>query len=118
MQILLPPKYIGTEPGSWGGLGRVSSKSVNTGADEKMATHLFIVAWDRPDLWDYWRRWFSGVKDVQVILDRRRGERREPPEEHDPERRLVNRRSAPGITQELRSVGFAIVPRGSGLFPA
>ncbi|MGH7262946.1 MAG: hypothetical protein ACREH7_03375 [Candidatus Rokuibacteriota bacterium] len=74
-----------------------------------MATHLFIVAWDRPDLWDYWRRWFSGVEDVQVILDRRRGDRRQAARAHEPERRGAGRRSQPGIDEELRSLGFAII---------
>lgn len=74
-----------------------------------MATHLFIVAWDRPDLWDYWRRWFSGVEDVQVILDRRRRERRQTARAHEPERRGAGRRSELGIDEELRSLGFAIV---------
>ena len=74
-----------------------------------MAIHLFIVAWDRPDLWDYWRRWFSGVEDVQVILDRRRGDRRHTARAHEPERRGADRRSQPGIDEELRSLGFAII---------
>ena len=74
-----------------------------------MATHLFIVAWDRPNLWDYWRRWFSGVEDVRVILDRRRRERRQTARLHEPERRRADRRNPPGIDEELRSLGFAIV---------
>ena len=76
-----------------------------------MAQHLFIVAWNRPDLWDYWKRWFSGVENVEVILDRRRGERRQPAQAHEPERRQVERRSPSGIDDELRSIGFAIVGR-------
>lgn len=75
------------------------------------AAHLFIVAWDRPDLWDYWRRWFAGVQDVQVILDRRRGERRRTIQPHDPDRRRIDRRQSAGIDDELRSMGFAIVRR-------
>jgi len=71
--------------------------------------YLFIVAWDRPELWDYWRRWFSGVEEVQVILDRRRGERRQAGQAHESERRRSDRRSRPGIEDELRTVGFAIV---------
>src|SRR4030065_453397 len=39
---------------------------------------LFIVAWKRPDLWDYLRRWFAEVGEVQVLLDRPRGERGAP----------------------------------------
>lgn len=74
-----------------------------------MATYLFIVAWDRPDLWDYWRRWFSGVDNVQVILDRRRGKRRQVAQPCEPERRRGDRRGQPGLEEELRSMGFAIV---------
>lgn len=76
-----------------------------------MASHIFIVAWNRPDLWDYWKRWFSGVDNVEVILDRRRGERRQPSEASDPERRQDERRQRPDIDEELRNIGFAIVSR-------
>lgn len=34
-----------------------------------MAPLLLIVAWNRPDLWDLWRQWFSGVEDVNEELD-------------------------------------------------
>src|SRR4030067_25601 len=39
-----------------------------------MAPLLLIVAWNRPDLWDLWRRWVAGVEEVQVVLDQGRGE--------------------------------------------
>lgn len=73
-----------------------------------MATHLLIVAWDRPDLWDYWRRWFSGVEGILVILDRRRGERRRMLRPHEPERRRGDRRRQ-SIDDQLRDMGIAIV---------
>ena len=76
-----------------------------------MNAHLFIVAWNRPDLWDYWKRWFAGVENVEVILDRRRGERRQAPRAVEPERRQMERRSRQDIGDELRTVGFAIVTR-------
>ncbi len=76
-----------------------------------MAGHLLIVAWDRPDLWDYWRRWFTGLEGVEVILDRRRGERRQSVDPHEPERRRGDRRAFPGIDEDLRTAGFAIVAR-------
>lgn len=76
-----------------------------------MTSHLFIVAWNRPDLWDYWKRWFSGVENVEVILDRRRGERRQAARAFEPERRRAERRSRPDIEDELRTGGFAIVTR-------
>lgn len=77
-----------------------------------MASHLFIVAWNRPDLWDYWKRWFAGVENVEVILDRRRGERRQARQTFEPDRRQADRRQA-GIEDELGSLGFAIVSRSA-----
>ena len=76
-----------------------------------MTSHLFIVAWNRPDLWDYWKRWFAGVESVEVILDRRRGERRQAPQAFEPERRGAERRGRQDIDDELRTGGFAIVTR-------
>lgn len=75
------------------------------------ASHLFIVAWNRPDLWDYWKRWFAGVENVEVILDRRRRERRQPAQAFEPERRDVERRVRPDVEEELQNIGFAIVSR-------
>jgi hypothetical protein len=72
-----------------------------------MTAHLLIVAWNRPDLWDYWKRWFSGVENVEVILDRRRA----TPQAFEPERRQMERRGRQDFDDELRTAGFAIVPR-------
>ncbi len=54
--------------------------------------HLLIVAEDAPDLCDYLTRQFSGVERVQVLLDRRRGQRRWRDRAHEPERRGGDRR--------------------------
>ena len=72
-----------------------------------MAPFLLIVAWNRPDLWDLWRRWFVGVEEVEVVLDRRRGERRQRSGTYETERRRAERRRQPGLEDELRSTGFA-----------
>lgn len=76
-----------------------------------MVRYLLIVAQDQLNLRDYWTRWFAGVKDVQVTLDRRREERRQRVQPHEPERRCDDRRYQPGIGRELRSSGFAIIPQ-------
>ena len=86
----------------------VEIEPLTTQTDGKMTSLLLIVAWDRPDLWDLWRRWFAGVEEVQVVLDQRRGERRQRGNVHEPERRRVERRRQPGLEDELRSTGFAI----------
>ena len=81
---------------------------MKTQVDEKAVTLLFLVAWDRPDLWDYFRRWFSGIETVQVTLDRRRGERRKATQAHEPGRRRAARRRQPSLDDEVHSSGFAI----------
>ncbi len=74
-----------------------------------MARYLFIVGQDQPDLRDYFARWFSEIPEVEVVSDRRRGERRQGGQNHEPERRRVDRRSNLGVSEEIRQTGFAIV---------
>ncbi len=74
-----------------------------------MSLYLFIVAQDKPELRDYLTGWFSGVATVQVVVDRRQGERRRPPEASEPGRRRGDRRSQKEIDAEIRRTGFAIV---------
>ncbi len=57
-----------------------------------MAELLFVVARERPDLYEFLLRAFSDAPEVDVLLDRRLGERRR---RHDPcgvERRREERR--------------------------
>ncbi len=84
---------------------------MNTELDRETSALLFLVAWNRPDLWDYLRRWFAEVQNVEVILDRRRGERRRLARPDGSERRRAPRRRQPGLDDELRSTGFAITHR-------
>jgi len=86
----------------------VEIRPQNTQADGKMPPLLFLVAWDRPDLWDYLRRWFSGIENVQVVLDRRRGTQRQRVQVHAADRRRSDRRRQTDLDDELRSDGFVI----------
>ncbi|MBI4608093.1 MAG: hypothetical protein HY726_03695 [Candidatus Rokubacteria bacterium] len=74
-----------------------------------MARILFVVTRNRPDLFDRLTEWFSEVTDAQVIFDRRQGQRRNPAQAHEPERRRGDRRRRLGIEAELRSHGFVLV---------
>jgi len=75
-----------------------------------MPREIFIVARDRPDLYRYLSQTFSDADNVQVIWDRRTGERRTASvTPHDPERRRRERRSRPAVDQELRNVGYAFL---------
>jgi hypothetical protein len=73
--------------------------------------HLFIVSRQHPDLFCYLTREFAPEPEVQVILDRRRAERRVGVQEvaiaHD--RRNGDRRVRPQLRGELSTLGYAFV---------
>lgn len=75
-----------------------------------MATPVLVVNRDRPELYAYLAGQLSGVGDVEVLLDRRRAERRRRSGEHEAERRRGDRRrSDPG--PELGQHGIAVTRR-------
>ena len=78
-----------------------------------MGQYLFVVAQDKPELCDYLKGWFSGIPTVQVVLDRRQGERRQRAVISEPRRRRGDRRSQKEIDTEIRQTGFAIVGASS-----
>ena len=75
---------------------------------------LFIVARDQTDLWHHLRQDFAEDEEVQVVLDRRRGERRRHGQPHEPERRQGGRRRA-NIDTDLRYRSFVIVHEQHGV---
>jgi len=70
---------------------------------------LYVVARDRPELYERLRGNFVNEPDAQVILDRRFGGRRQGPQTRSPERRKADRRSRPLVDANLRSLGWAVV---------
>lgn len=74
-----------------------------------MPRELFIVARDRPDLYRYLSQTFADAENVQVIWDRRTGERRTRSRARIPERRVAERRRRAAVEHELRVVGYAFI---------
>jgi len=74
---------------------------------------LFIVGSKRPDFYESLRRTFRGDDTVQIVLDRRHGERRgvrRPVRRRTtPELRGADRRAQLEIQRQLRSRGYAVV---------
>ena len=64
-----------------------------TEREETMGHYLLIVAEDQPQVGDYLARQFTGVEKVKVVLDRRRGARRQRVMPYEPERRRGERRT-------------------------
>lgn len=72
--------------------------------------YLLIVAANQPDLWRYLTSNFAGDAKVEVILDRRRGERRKRFEKRESERRRTRRRQ-PSPQSNLSSRSVVIIRR-------
>lgn len=76
---------------------------------------VFIVARDQSDLWHYLRQHFAREEEVQVILDRRRGERRQRNRVTETERRQADRRRQPSVDNDLRYRSFVILHKQQGV---
>jgi len=74
---------------------------------------LFIVSREQRDLHAYLIKEFRD-EHIQVIVDRRLGDRRRRAEPRDRDQRRGPRRRAPAMDQQMRSAGFALVRRGAG----
>jgi hypothetical protein len=75
-----------------------------------MSRYLFIVARDQPELCAHLQREFVHEEGVQVVLDRRRGDRRRlRATGRDGDRRRIERRAHPPIQHELNTLNFALV---------
>ena len=71
--------------------------------------HLFIVSRQEPQLFAYLSREFASEDDVQVILDRRVGDRRKSTVTHPVERRQADRRTLAHVPRQISSLGYAFV---------
>lgn len=69
---------------------------------------LVVVAGDQPDLWQSLTRHFAGNQDVQVLLDRRQGERRQRVQTYELDRRGPDRRRPPSIESDVCHRQYAI----------
>jgi hypothetical protein len=73
---------------------------------------LFIVGRRRPEFYESLRRTFQGDDTVQVVLDRRRGERRASRRaggRTTREQRVADRREHLEIEWQIRARGYAVV---------
>jgi hypothetical protein len=70
---------------------------------------LFVVSRDAVEHYEYLRRTLAGEDGVEVILDRRHGERRGRREPGTVERRRSDQRLRPNVEERLRTAGWSIV---------
>ena len=75
-----------------------------------MPRYLFIVAKEQPELGAHLQREFVSEEGVEVVLDRRRVDRRRAGDAWPgAERRRLDRRAHPSIQHELNTLNFALV---------
>jgi len=87
-------------------------------ADRKESRrHLLIVARDRLKLYEHLQRAFDGNDMMEVILDRRAGDRRQRRGANVAERRQTDRRSRPAVDGQLGSIGWSLVLMDLGKAP-
>lgn len=76
--------------------------------DPSSGKSLFIVDRQRMPLFEHFHAHFSADPEVDIVWDRRRGERRRRSMGRAPERRGFERRGAP--PESWATVGFVFVP--------
>ncbi len=70
---------------------------------------IFVVARDQPVLFETLRREFASDREIDVVMDRRHGERRQTAIPYAEERRRAERRVRNDVEMQLRSLGWALV---------
>ena len=75
---------------------------------------LLIIGRDQPGLYEKLSAAFAGESNARVILDRRRGERRDRSDGPAVERRRNDRRTRPNVDTRVRTLGWAAVRLSPG----
>ena len=71
--------------------------------------YLFIVARNNPAMFDYLRHHFADAPEVDVLLDRRMGERRQNTSPVREDRRRGERRARPEVDERLKVDSYAFL---------
>jgi len=79
------------------------------GPTQQAVRSLIIVARGQPDLWRALVDEFKDLPEIQVLLDRRTGERRTRSAQVAHERRVRERRSLPRLEDELHARQYVLV---------
>jgi hypothetical protein len=76
---------------------------------QRLRRLVFIVSPGHRQLFESLSRTFAGDSSVQVIMDRRGGERRQRPEARSSDRRSSDRRRNKDVQKKLSQRGYAVV---------
>ena len=76
----------------------------------RMSRLLFVVSRAEPKRYEYLRTAFAGEEAMEIVFDRRVGQRRRSPMPYEGDRRRGDRR-ARDLSHELDRLGYALVRR-------
>jgi hypothetical protein len=85
------------------------TNSVSPPSARDTVRSLIIVARDQQELWQALTREFKDIPEIQVLLDRRQGERRRVAQPVARDRRGVQRRNLPRLEDDLRARQYVLV---------
>ncbi|HWT83138.1 MAG TPA: hypothetical protein VN648_30520 [Candidatus Methylomirabilis sp.] len=94
----------------------VKARPPNAQAAQHVTPYLIVVARERPDLWHDLPRHFADYAGVEIVPDRRRGERRQQTGAPQMERRRTDRRRSVCPELDLKGRTILIVAREGGPF--
>jgi len=87
----------------------------NTSRDDPQtlgnARRLILVAREETALWRYMVEHYGQIDGLQVLLDRRQGERRRQGQSYEAERRIAQRRHPPEGEDDIRHHPFVVITR-------
>ena len=81
--------------------------------ETRMVRHLFLVAYHEAGLYEYLLERFQRDSNVEVILDRRREQRRRKSGHAGPDRRRIDRRTRREVDLQLLVRSHVILTLGS-----
>ena len=92
-------------------LARFFQANGSSAPNGKLRKQLLVVARENPHIYEYLKRMFAGNETLEVVMDRRKGDRRGHGMARLPERRRTNSsdRRRQEIDHQLRALGWAIV---------
>jgi hypothetical protein len=110
----IPSLVIGSCPSGGATLGScVDSTDVPEPGEERAVRSIrrlvFIVSPGQRELYNSLKRTFAGDRSVEVILDRRSGQRRQRRESPTADRRRIERRRQSAVQTKLAARGYALV---------
>jgi hypothetical protein len=85
------------------------TKAANQTSAKDAAGSFIIIARDQRELWQALTREFKHIPEIQVLLDRREGERRRLTLPVAQDRRGAQRRSLPHLEDDLRARQYVLV---------